>query len=164
MYFARIHDEYELLPVSSERTFPVAPFPHKYVHCVMDDLHDAVQAVYALRVAGYDARDIHVMASWDFVAAVERSYQQQNRLSKMLSRLISFFDEGFGEVYLHEALRGRHILAVRLCRNKQMVQARDLLASHHAHLIKYVDTWTVTDLLPSPRGSSRSGPKAQQKL
>jgi hypothetical protein len=151
MNFARIHDEYKLVPVSSERTFPAAPFPHKYVHCVIDDLHEAVQAVYALRAAGYDARNIHVMASWDFVEAVERSHQQQNHLSKMLSRIISFFDEGFSEVYLHEALRGSHILAVHLCRNEQMVQVRGLLASHHAHRIKYVDTWTVTDLPPSPR-------------
>jgi hypothetical protein len=67
----------------------------------------------------------------------------------MLSRLIAFFDEGFGELYLHKALRGQHILAVRLCRYEQMEQVRDLLSSHAAHLIKYVDTWTVADLLPA---------------
>lgn len=27
----------ELLPVSSERTFPAAPFPRKYIHCVIDN-------------------------------------------------------------------------------------------------------------------------------
>ncbi len=149
MNFVKNHDKYELLPVSSERAFPTAPFPRKYVHCVIDNLRDAVQAVYALRAAGYDARDIHVMACWDFVEAVERRHQQQSRLSKMLSRLIAFFDEGFGELYLHKALRGQHILAVRLCRYEQMEQVRDLLSSHAAHLIKYVDTWTVADLLPA---------------
>jgi hypothetical protein len=138
---------YELLPVSSERTFPAAPFPRKYIHCVIDNLRYAVQAVYALRAAGYDAGSIHVMASWDFVEAVERRLQQQSGLSEMLSHLISF-DEGFGDVYLREALRGRHILTVRLSRSELMEQVRDLLASHHAHLIKYVDTWTVADLLP----------------
>jgi hypothetical protein len=138
----------ELWPVSSERTFPAAPFPRKYIYCVIDDLRYAVQAVYALRADGYDASDIHVMASWDYMEAVERGYQQQSCLSKMLSRLASFFDEGFGDVYLREARRGRHILTVRLSRSELMEQVRDLLASHHAHLIKYVDTWTVADLLP----------------
>lgn len=144
--------EYELLPVSSERTFPPAPFPRKYVHCVIDDLYYAVQAVHALRADGSNARDIHVMASWDFVEAAEHR-QQQSHLSMRLMRLLSFFDEGFGNVYLHEALRGHHILMVRLSSNERMEQVRDMLARHYAHLIKYVDTWTVTDLSPAPKHS-----------
>ena len=147
MNYAKLQERYEQAPVSSQRMFPATPFPRKYVHSVIDDLQYAVQAVYALRVAGYDARDIHVMASWDFVEAVERRHQ--NRLSKALTRFLSFIDEGFGDVYLHEACRGHHILAVRLSRPEQMEQVRDLLAAHQAYLMKYVDTWTVTDLPPS---------------
>ncbi len=149
MNYAELQERYEQVPVSSQRTFPATPFPRKYVHSVIDDLQYAVQAVYALRAAGYDARDIHVMASWDFVEAVERRHQQQSHLSKMLMRFFSLLDEGFGDVYLHEACRGHHILAVRLSRIEQMEQVRDLLVSHHAHLVKYVDTWTVTDLTPN---------------
>jgi len=148
MNYAKLLERFEQAPVSSERTFPANPFPRKYVHSVIDNLEDAVQAVYALRVAGYDARDIHVMASWDFVEAVERRQQHQNRFSKMLMRLCAFIDEGFADVYLYEACRGNHILMVRLTRKEQIEQVRDLLASHQAYLIKYVDTWTVTDLLP----------------
>lgn len=92
--------EYELLPATSERTFPPAPFPRMYVHCVIDDLYYVVQAVHALRADGSNARDIHVMACWDFVEAVERRQQQQSQLSKMLKRLLSFFDEGFSDAYL----------------------------------------------------------------
>jgi hypothetical protein len=148
--------EYELLPATSERTFPPAPFPRMYVHCVIDDLYNVVQAVHALRAAGSNARDIHVMACWDFVEAVERRQQrQQSRLSKMLKRLLSFFDEGFSDVYLHEALRGHHILMVRLSSNEQLEQVRDILARHDAYLIKYVDTWTVTDLSPAPKHAVR---------
>lgn len=143
------HDACEQLPVSSERTFPPAPFPQKFVHGVVDDLFYAVQAVLALRIAGYDPGDIHIMASWDFVEAVERKEQQQSSFAKMCSRFCSFFDEGLGDVYLHEALRGRHILAVRLARKEQMEQVRDLLADHHASHMKYVDAWTVADLLSS---------------
>ena len=81
---------------------------------------------------------------------------------RALARVHSFMDEGFGDAYLHEAMRGHHILAVRLSRNEQVKQVRDILALHYARLMKYVDTWTVTDLVPSPeqveqRISSRGG-------
>ncbi|HEY4386814.1 MAG TPA: hypothetical protein VGN34_20350 [Ktedonobacteraceae bacterium] len=142
----KIHDIYTQLPVSSQRTFPVGSFPRKYIHCIVDDLFYAVQAVLALRMEGYEAEDIHVMASWDFVEAVENKLQRQNGLSKAWQRILMFFDEGFGDTYLQEALQGHHILMVRLARNEQREQVRTLLASNHAYNIKYVDAWTVTDL------------------
>jgi hypothetical protein len=133
-------DTYEQLSVSSERAFPAAPFPRKHVHSVFDDLQDAVQAVQALQAAGYDASDIHLMASWDYMEAVERRQTPMSFLSSI--------DEGFVDVYLHEARRGHYILAVRLSRYEQILRVRNLLAARHAHLVKYVDTWTFADLLP----------------
>jgi hypothetical protein len=153
MNYIKIQEIDEQLPVSSERAFPAAPFPCQYVHCVVDDLRYAVQAVYALRTAGYNARDIHVMASWDFVEAVERREQQQNRFTRVLTRILSFIDEDFANMYLSTALRGKHVLMVRLSASEQMEQVRDVLAAHHAHLIKYVDTWTVTTLRSAPEYS-----------
>jgi hypothetical protein len=135
-----LQQEYEQSSISSQRTLPAAPFPRKYVHSVFDDLQDAVQAVHVLRAAGYDTRDIHLMASWDYTEAVERG--------QTLMGFLSSFDEDVVDVYLHEARRGHHILAVRLSRYEQILQVRNLLASHHAHLMKYVDTWTFADLLP----------------
>ncbi len=93
------------------------------------------------------------MACWDFLEAVER--RQQSHLSKMLMSLLAFFDEGLGDVYLREALRGHHILLVRLSSNEQMKQVCDMLVRHSARLMKYVDTWTVTDLSPAPKHSLR---------
>ncbi len=40
------------------------------------------------------------------------------------------------------------ILAVHLSRDEQILRVRNLLAAHHAHLMKYVDTWTFAHLLP----------------
>lgn len=137
---------YEQLTVPSQRAFPAAPFPRKYVHSVFDDPQDAVQAVQALQAAGYDAGDIHFMASGDFVAAIEPRYQQRSSLMQTLMHFL--IDYGFDDVYLREARQGRHILAVRLARCEQLEPVRDLLAPHHAHHMKYVDTWTVADLLP----------------
>jgi hypothetical protein len=89
--------ELQQAPVSSERAFPTNPFPRKHIHSVIDSLEDAVKAVFALRVAGFDARDIHVMASWDFVEAVDRLHQYHNGFLKMRKRLYAFMDEGFAE-------------------------------------------------------------------
>jgi hypothetical protein len=155
MSSTKIHDIYMQLPVSSQRTFPVGPFPRNYIHGVVDDLFFAVQAVLALRMEGIEAEDIHVMASWDFVDAVEHKLQRQNGLSKAWQRLLTFFDEGFGDTYLQEALQGHHILTVRITRHAQREQVRTLLASNHAYHIKYVDAWTVTDL-PSQQALSPS--------
>ena len=130
-------DTYEPMSVSPERTFPEAPFPHKYIHCAFDGLQDARQAVHTLRAASFDARDIHIMRGWDYVEVVERR-----------QTLVSFFSSKDYDGYLREAHRGSHILAVRLSRHEQMKQVRDLLAPHHAHLVKYIDTWTVAELLP----------------
>ena len=136
-------DTVEHFPVSSQRTLPAAPFPRKYVHSVFDDVQDAVQAVHVLRAAGYDGRDIHLMTSGDFVEAVERRR--------------TFLDFLFSidyDVYVHEARQGHHILAVRLARHEQKEQVRDLLAPHHAYLMKYVDTWTMTDLISAREGNN----------
>src|SRR5689334_8752652 len=95
-------DTNELLSVSPELTFPEAPFPHKYVHCVFDDLQDARQAVQALRAAGFDARDIQTMRGRDYMEAVEQG-----------QTLVSFFSSSDYDGHLHEARQGKHILAVR---------------------------------------------------
>lgn len=153
MNLRETHANCDLPPVSSERVFPVAPFPRNYVHCVMADLYDVVQAVQALRVAGYDPGDIHVMSCWDYVDAVEQ--KQRGVLSKVFRRFLSFFDEGFSDAYLQEAMRGNHILVVRLASSEQTKLVRDLLLSHHAYLIKYMDVLMVADLVPSSEYAMR---------
>ncbi len=129
-------DTYEQLALSSQQTLPTTPFPRKHVHCVFDNLQDAVQAYRILLEAGYDEKNIHILANKDYVEAVEQG-----------ETLISFLASIDLDVYLQEARRGHHILAVRLSRYEQREQVRDLLAPHHTHLMKYVDTWTVADLL-----------------
>lgn len=149
MDYPKTKDAYEELPISSQRTFPTSPFPRKYVHCVIDELDHLVQAFHTLRAAGYHPGDIHVMTCWDFVEAVERGYRRKSPLAKTLTRFLSFLDGNFNDEYLQEALRGRHFLAVRLSRHEQMEQVRELLKLHYAHLMKYIDMWTISDLVPS---------------
>ena len=127
----------EELSISSERALPTTPFPRKYVHSTFTDRQDALRAAQALRDAGYDTRDIYMLTYADYDEAMHRG---QTFISALTSTDL--------DVYLNEARHGRTILAVRLANRGQMVQVRDLLAPHRAHLVRYIDTWTVAELLP----------------
>lgn len=149
MHNAKIQGAYEEFPVSSEQTLPPAPFPQDHIHCVINDLPDAVQAVYALRDAGFAPQDIHLMSCRDYIAAVQQKYRQQIWPKRIFKRFLALLDEGFEHGYLKEAYQGHHILVVRLTHSKQVAQVRDLLISHAARHIRYVDTWTVAYLSPT---------------
>jgi hypothetical protein len=127
----------EQLPVSTKRTLPAVPFPRKYVLSVFVDLQDARQAAHALRAAGFDERDIHVLHHRAFVEAVAQDQSPFN--------LVTSMDY---DLYLREASRGRSFLAVRPASYAQLKPIRALLAAHHAYLAKYIATWTLTELLP----------------
>jgi len=133
-------DAFEQLAVSPEQKFermlPATPFPRKYIHSAFNNPQDALQAFLTLLAAGYDARDIHILAGQDYVEAVEGG-------QTLLVALTSVDLDDF----LHEARRRRHILAVRLYRYEQMEQVRVLLAPHNARHMKYIDTWTVAQLI-----------------
>jgi hypothetical protein len=144
-----IQNKKEQLALSSQQIFPADSYPRKYVHSVFDDAQDAAQAIQELQKLGYDAQNIHFLMSQDYVRAIEQGDPQQSGVFNALAHLISAFDYGFADVYMNEALRGGHLLAVRLSRYEQIIQVRDLVVSHHARLVKYIGTWTFADLSPS---------------
>ena len=128
---------FEELSLTSVRALPTTPFPRKYVHSAFNDRQDALQAAEALRQAGFDSRDIYLLTYADYAEALGRG---QTFLSSLTSTDL--------DVYLDTARRGCTILAMRLANYGQVEQVRDLLAPHRAHLVRYVDTWTVAHLLP----------------
>jgi hypothetical protein len=130
-------ESYEQVYQSSETLFPAAPFPKKYVHSVFNDPQDAVEAVFTLLAAGYDANTIHILSSQQYMEAVERG---QTRFASLTSMDL--------DDYLEEASRGHAMLVMRPASYGQLMQIRNLLAPHHAHLMKYIDTWTTSDLIP----------------
>ena len=117
-------------------TLPAAPFPHKYVHSVFLTLQDARQAALALLAAGFAAREIHLLESREYVEAVSQGQS-----------FLGFLTSTDYDVYLSEARRGRFFLAVRPASFTQLKQIRDLLAPHRARLARYIDTWTMSELL-----------------
>jgi hypothetical protein len=122
--------------VSSEETFPAAPFPRKYIHAAFHDFQDAMQACISLLGSGYAAEDIHLMKGRDFLEAVERRQTP-----------IGFFCSSDDHLYLREAKRGKYMLSVRFSTYERMNQVRDLLAPYGAYSMAYIDTWSVTPLI-----------------
>lgn len=134
--------------ITSECVLP-APYPRKYIHCVMDDPKDAVSAMCGLRAAGYGAGDMHVLMGRDFVEAAARRRHEQPFLVRAWGRLAAVLEDTIESFYLPEARKGNSVLLLHLRRNEQLEAVSDLLIFHHARTIKYVDTWTVVDLQPS---------------
>jgi hypothetical protein len=118
------HVDVEHMPLSKERRLPPAPFPRKFVLSAF------------LCAAGFNAQDIHILQSHEFVKSVT---QDQSPFE-----IITSIDY---DIYLREARRERSFLAVRPTSYGQLNQIRDLLAPYHAYLANYIDTWTVTELL-----------------
>ena len=116
---------------------PRNPFPRKYIHCVFDEQQDALQAFLTLLAADYVSSNIHILTGQQYAEAVERGQS-----------LMSFLSSINLDEYRYESQRGHHILVVRINRYEQLEQVRNLLVPHRAHLMKYFDTWTFSDLLP----------------
>ena len=127
----------EQAQVSPQPAPPVAPLHSKYVLSVFVDLQDAIQAGQKLRIVGFEEETIRVLTSHDLLEAVAQDHSPFN--------LVASIDH---EPYLREAYRGRFFLVVYPSRYAQLPRIARLLASHHAYLARYIDTWTVTELLP----------------
>lgn len=131
-YETRAHER-----LFAKRSIPAAPFPRKHVLSVFVDEQDAQQAAEALFAAGFDERGIYVLNNGDFTEAMMRNQSPFDFLTSMDY-----------DVYLREASQKRFFLAVRPTSHAQLQQIRDLLAPHHTYLVRYIDTWALTELLP----------------
>lgn len=127
----------EPVTVITERSLPASPFPRKYVHSVFTSMDDAQQAAQALRASHIAESDMYLLDGRDFIEAVSRGQSPFGFLTSTVS-----------DVYLNEAEQGRSFLAIRPASYGQLKQIRDLLAPHHAYLVRYIDTWAITELLP----------------
>ena len=123
--------------VMAKKHLPSSPFPRKYVHSVFTTMHDAQQAAQTLQNAHFAESDVYLLDGQDFIEAVSRGQS-----------LFGFLTSTVSDVYLNEASQGRTFLAIRLSSYAQLKHIRDLLAPHHAYLVRYIDTWATTELLP----------------
>jgi len=130
-------NESEQSQVSPAQSAPASHFPREYVLAVFTDMQDAKGAADSLHNAGFNGHEILVLESPDFVKAVGRDQLPSNIVTSTSH-----------DIYLLEANRGRTFLAVRPTSTGQLTQIRDVLAPHGAYLVRYIDTWSQSELLP----------------
>jgi hypothetical protein len=129
--------EQSQLSSASEQPVPASHFPREYVLAVFIKMQDARGAADSLRNAGFNGHEILVLESPDFVNAVGRDQLPSNIVTSASH-----------DMYLLEANRGRAFLAVRPTSINQLMLIRDALAPHGAYLVRYIDTWSQSELLP----------------
>ena len=131
---------------------PMRSLPTNYVIGVIDQLQEAEQAVQALQNAGYAVQDMLLIPSQDFIEAIKQRRQQTSAFKRVMHAFSVSSDEGFpADLYLQQAQRGAHMLAVYASRGEQAQQIVQELHAYHVHHLKYFSQWTTTDY-PSSAG------------
>ncbi len=139
----------------SQRTSqkPMRSLPTNHVIGVIDQLQEAEQAVQSLQNAGYAAQDILLISSQAFIEAIQQRRQQSSSFKRASHAFLVSSDDGFpAELYLQQAQRGSHVLAVYASTGEQAQQIVQELQAYHVHHLKYFSQWTTTDY-PSSAGS-----------
>jgi hypothetical protein len=125
---------------------PTPTFPKNHVVGVVKDLQEGEQALHALRNAGHAADRIHLIQSKEVVEGIQGRLQGGNPLREWLHQLGTSYDEGYaGRLYLEQARRGWHLIAVYASTAEQADQIAHLLSNYHVSLMKYFGRWTITD-------------------
>jgi hypothetical protein len=125
---------------------PTPTFPTNHVVGIVKDLQEAEQALHALRNAGHAEDRIHLIPSQEVVEGMQGRVQDRNVLRKMLHQLATTSDEGSaGQLYLEQARRGWHMIAVYAVTGEQADQIAHLLSTYHVSLIKYYGRWSITN-------------------
>jgi len=125
------------------------PFPSKHVVGVFDSLQEGEQAIQELLDAGYHVQDITFILGQDYPSALQEHLRQEGLFWRMMHQLQVTTDEGsIGELFKAAARQGSYIIAISVPQRGHVTEVSALLFKHRARLVKYIDTWSVEDLVP----------------
>jgi hypothetical protein len=127
------------------------PYPRNVVIAVLDDLQGSGRAVKALKKAGFPEPDIHLFHGEEAAERIDATGRHLGPIKHVLRSLRWLLSEEGPMLseYEEEAHAGHHILFVKIHRSQQVQRAAVILATHHAHTIRYFGRWLITDLLNS---------------
>jgi hypothetical protein len=120
-------------------------YPRHYVVAVIDDPAKAIQALAALREAGFDDAAAELCPGPDFLTNYRGFVDGQN-LFQRASRLFPVEEEDAVKEYLAEAERGASFVTVYTPKHDERDRARDLLKQHGGHAMRHYGERTITDL------------------
>ncbi len=127
---------------------PPGSFPQDHVLGVIDGLEEAELAAQALRQAGIDAGDVHVIPSEEAHLVRENLLRRHPVRHALQDWLLGSNVGEPAERYLRAARAGGNILAVRIRDRGQVERVGRVLAQHHARMVEYFSAWSTT-VLPS---------------
>ena len=127
---------------------PPASFPQDHVLGVIDRPEEAERAAQALRDAGIDAGDVHLIPSQQ-AHLVEENLRRRHPVLHGLQEWLLGSNVGEpADAYLRAARGGGNILAVRIRDKGQVDLVGRILAQHHGYLLRYFSAWS-TAVLPT---------------
>jgi hypothetical protein len=124
-------------------------YPMNYVTAVLDELEDAQLAVEALRLAGFDEKDILLVTSPQATETISSRGQRWrffDRIRFAVSSVVS--DEStYQEMCLQVMKHGHHMINVHALHDKEQQLAAAILKDHRGHTIKFFGWWAITNYL-----------------
>jgi hypothetical protein len=119
---------------------------------IIDDPADAVAAIRELRVAGYAADEVEVLAGEEGARRIDVTAEGQEALLHVLPStqgLQHFYDAPIIVRRLEEALRAGHYgISVTAKGSEGRERVRELLKSHGGHFINFYGSLTAQQLEP----------------
>jgi hypothetical protein len=119
-----------------------------YVAAVIDDLHEAEQAVRDLELAGWRPGKVQLVQGKPAARHIEQIEDQRKPSTNVTAAVRGATSEKgpISQLYEAEAEQGHHILAVYTDGAEQGERARAILTRHQAHALEYFGRWVITDL------------------
>jgi len=125
---------------------PTPNFPTDHVVGIVKDFQEGEQALQALRNAGHAEDRLHLIQSQDVVEGIAGRLQDRNLFKKILHQLATTSDDGYaGLLYLEQARRGWHMIAVYAATVEHAEQIAQLLSTYHVSLITYYGRWSIAN-------------------
>jgi len=121
---------------------------------VIDNPQDAERATQALYDAGFAQGDVMTLHGPAAVQRLNAKDEQRNIVSKVYSTLTNTLSDAgrFEGDYANEAHAGHSVMNVHVVEPDRVEQARQILAAHNAHTLRYFSRWNIIGL-QNGRGS-----------
>jgi hypothetical protein len=120
-------------------------YPRHYLVAVVDDPARAMEAMTALKGAGFAETVVELCPGPDFL----KNYRDFEGHRSLLERAAGVFpseEQSAVEEYLAEAERGASFVTVHVPEREERDRARDILHAHDGHAMRYYGEHTITDV------------------
>ena len=115
---------------------------------VIDEPAEADRAAQAARAAGFADGDVLVFHGREALAEKEIKEEGRNPVQRAFAAVAETMTEpgAYEDAYLAEARAGHSLVNLHAAKPEEVERALDVLARHHAHLVKQFGRWTTTEL------------------